>query len=482
MKEKEDHPENEMTGSPDLMKETRVISNYIIPLTVFLVVAVFVSLILVMGLMDLRRLDRTLVEFMENRGLDIVATIENVAQEDLEFLRRVLKEERTEPGFETPPSYGQEHLIQERLLSALFEVARNIDSQWQKDELTESELKVIASREKLSLIVLLDERGRIFMQSREFEQASLDVTGLIEGDHEMLASELVNILGPLVEMGLIALTRKDGSGTIVIALDSGQMKYWGAKTALKRFVGDLGWEHELAWLTVADIEGNILGRVGDDPGDAILKTELLAQEIHSVQRHVVSGKHERDGSHFLEVLAPVRLDNEVIGYARLGLKWDRPREILSENRNRMIITTIIIVLIGSLSTAGLYRNQSRQLARMDEMKKRLQRAEHLSALGRLAAGVAHEIRNPLNAISIATQRLQREYFPSDEGEKGDFQRISAIIRDEIRRLNDIIEEFVTFFRIRRMELRPYPLEEVVGRILAIMEAELEARNITVRTS
>ncbi|MBW2636645.1 MAG: hypothetical protein JRC86_03825, partial [Deltaproteobacteria bacterium] len=57
--------------------------NFLQPLTVALVMVGFVILILVMGIMDLGRLDTTLVGFMENRGLDIITTVENVAQENL---------------------------------------------------------------------------------------------------------------------------------------------------------------------------------------------------------------------------------------------------------------------------------------------------------------------------------------------------------------------------------------------------------------
>ncbi|OPL16070.1 MAG: hypothetical protein AVO39_06365 [delta proteobacterium MLS_D] len=461
-----------------------IFSNYIMPFTVFLVVAVFVTLILIMGVMDLRRLDRTLTEFLENRALDIVATIENVAQEDLNFLRRILRDEREYYGgtAQGHPS-DKEHNIQERLIKALYDVARDIDTYWKKDELSESVLKEIAAREKLSLIVLLDENGHIALKSREFQQEPVDMQAIRGNEQQQLVMELLKTLGPLMNMGYITLHRKDDSGTIVIALDAGKLKYWGAKIAVKRVIGEIGWEQELAYLSVIDQSGNILEKVGvEPPPRQITKTDFQgADELPADQRVANNRRYtDEEGSHYLDIVAPVRLEDTVVGYARMGLKWDRAGSMLAENRNRMIFTTILIVLIGTLSTVVLYRNQSKQLARMEEMKKRLQRAEQLSALGQLAAGVAHEIRNPLNAISIATQRLKREYSPDDEARKDDFDRISGIIRDEIRRLNDIIEEFVTFFRIKRMELRPGPLEDLLERIVKIMESELASRDVVLK--
>lgn len=469
----------ERDRAPGAERETTALSGYIIPITVFLVVTVFVSLILIMGFMDLRRLDRTLVEFMENRGLDIVATIENVAQEDLDFLVR------THGGdlvFATVGLSETEYNIQQRFVNSLVRVAQKIENRQKEGVLSAKDLEEIAAREKVTLIAVLNWWGRVTLHSGgTAPDEPLYVPLSRRGDQERAMREFFSSLGLPAAMSFVGAQRSDGQDTYIIALDAGKTKYWATKIAVEKVVGGIGWEHELAWLNVTDREGNILGEAGELPGEGLAAGDLPPLAIPE-GKTVASRKHRAGGNHFLEVAAPLNLDGTVVGYARLGLKWDRARAILAENRNRMTLTTVILALIGTLATAGLYRNQANQLHRVEEMKKRLRRAEHLSALGQLAAGVAHEIRNPLNAISIATQRLQREFSPRDEGDRNDFSRISGVIRDEIRRLNGIIEEFVTFFRIRRMELRPHSLEEVIRKMLAVMEAEFQAGEITLRTS
>jgi signal transduction histidine kinase len=141
----------------------------------------------------------------------------------------------------------------------------------------------------------------------------------------------------------------------------------------------------------------------------------------------------------------------------------------------------VVVLITLLSMWILYRNQNKHLAGIIEIERRLEKAERLSALGHLAAGVAHEIRNPLNAISMASQRLKREYVPADDEKSREFHTLAGVIRDEIRRLDGIIEEFLTFSKSRRLELHEYPVKDVLQKIVNLMREEAASKGITIET-
>ncbi len=457
--------------------EKKKIQQYTMPLTVFLVVVVFICLVLIMGVMDLGRLDRALVGFMENRGLDIVATIENVAQEDLNFLRMTLKERRSVQQQEPIPLTDREQSIQESLVKSLVTVASEVDKKWKEGNLNEQDLRGIEERENLSFVIILDEQKEIVFQSKKYYHDPTTGEDIDITSQENIVG-LFKKFGKLSEMGYIALSRKDGSGSIIIALDARRLRYWSTKIAVNKVINEVGWKEELAYLELVDRYGKKFGQAGEIPQrnrDAgIITADLLAEKSRIFSQKILFGDKR-----FLDILAPVRLDNEMAGYARLGLKWDRANGIIRETRNRMILSTILIVLIGIVLILTLYLNQRRHLAKIEEMGQRLHRAERLSSMGQLAAGVAHEIRNPLNAISIASQRLRREYAPPDEEKLKEFSRITEIIRDEIRRLNGIIEEFISFFRIRRLELKSRSLEDVLRKIVGLMEEEATARGVAI---
>ncbi len=70
------------------------------------------------------------------------------------------------------------------------------------------------------------------------------------------------------------------------------------------------------------------------------------------------------------------------------------------------------------------------------------RKEKLSAMGELASGVAHEIRNPINAIGMIAQRLDKEFKVENESEE--YHSITNLLRSEVTRINKIITQFLSY--------------------------------------
>jgi len=113
----------------------------------------------------------------------------------------------------------------------------------------------------------------------------------------------------------------------------------------------------------------------------------------------------------------------------------------------------------------------RDLTEINTLRRRAQRSEKLAALGTMAAGVAHEIRNPLHAIRAAVELMQvkaRVGKPLD-----DYVRIAF---DEVERLDRLVEDILLFSRPPTMNLRPFELNRVV-RAAASREHQSRRRDL-----
>ena len=124
---------------------------------------------------------------------------------------------------------------------------------------------------------------------------------------------------------------------------------------------------------------------------------------------------------------------------------------------------------------SVYQGFNVDITALDQMRTELSRAERLASLGQFAAGIAHEIRNPLVGVG-STANLLLEEFPDQDPRRKDL----LIILEEICRLDRIVNQVVDFARPREIFSSYFSIEEILEEVLGLVSEQLQTKRITVR--
>jgi signal transduction histidine kinase len=217
---------------------------------------------------------------------------------------------------------------------------------------------------------------------------------------------------------------------------------------------------------------------------------------------------------------PVEVENHVLGYVQVVANFSDFDQPLREYRIRLVTLAFAIFAIGlvfayiiakryvdpinavadaaqNFAARGLepvpeaprrdeiglltrsFNDMVAQLRRAREREHELNRLERFTALGQLAGALAHEIKNPLNFISLALDQLRARYGPQLPRGREEFLHQLLIMKDEVRRLSEMVQTFLHYGQ--PIEIRPTPtdIHQLVAGVLALSDSKLKSQRIEV---
>lgn len=138
----------------------------------------------------------------------------------------------------------------------------------------------------------------------------------------------------------------------------------------------------------------------------------------------------------------------------------------------------------SATVSPIFSSQGQQLGavivlhdliRIKSLEETIRHAERLSMVGTMAAGLAHEIKNPLGGIKGAAQLMQMELGPADR-----LQEHTRLIVREVDRINRIVEELLHLAHPRSVETQTINLNQLLNEIVTLQKHVTDERNVSIR--
>lgn len=262
----------------------------------------------------------------------------------------------------------------------------------------------------------------------------------------------------------------------------------------------------------------------DDEIIASTNPARIGQSVGPVRKeHIIQAELGEPGvpeSKSYNMILPVVAGDEHYGYIHLKINTDDFSALIKKNAFKRILATSIVFLLGialavSLSllyTKPIHRivDAARRVAsgdlsvelrtgRKDEigeltqtfddmvkrireeraLEEKLRETEHLSAIGQLARSIAHEIRNPLNFISLSIDRMRKKFSPVDAAQREQFESMITSIKQEIQRLNTLVKDFLDYGKPLRLNRKDTNVRALIEDVIALVSAKAESDNIVI---
>jgi two-component system, sporulation sensor kinase E len=188
----------------------------------------------------------------------------------------------------------------------------------------------------------------------------------------------------------------------------------------------------------------------------------------------------RDFDYFEKIVWEVMGDPDIAGFIReviLSEDSIRDREFTLDSSGA---TRILSISIMPLVRRGRVRGNVIHFEDVSERRwkeARLRRAESLASLTTLAAGVAHEIKNPLGSMGIHIQLMQKLLSGSESVKSGDISEYLDIVNEEVERLNRIVMDFLFAVRPMDINLAEHDLNALLHEIMDFMKYEIEEAGV-----
>lgn len=331
----------------------------------------------------------------------------------------------------------QKNAIEAIMQTFLGNTARFVDYLDTIEPFTADELKAFANESGLSGIAIVTADNRLVQGPEDWLSNNIRPQ---ETETDIIA------YNPAQALYYLNLPRPEG-GHILVGFQSDRIKSLRRELSLDTLLKKLSAMPEIAYV-----------RLEPPDGAENMESPPVINFTNDTGRNIAEARMPMEDSHLV-----------------IGLGADPYFNRVSQLWGRFFIIGGIMACLGFLLSWGLYRYQAAYVKQIRRFERKLAKEQEDAALGRATAAIAHELRNPLNAISMGLQRLSTEAAGLAPAQ---IQLITSLLAS-VNRSNKLIKDLKQFagpITPDRQAIRP---DAVISSQLTLYEAEFKKSGITV---
>ena len=445
------------------------------PLFLLVIWGLLALLLIINGIYEAKRLKDNLHRMLFDEGEAIIAGLEKSAQSIFASWTAIETFPEASALFFSSPLNPL--ALDDSVVDLALDTAFQIDQELGNPPIQESQLAKVAKAWHFSVLKLITPHQTFIYQNPKTSSFMDDsfYRPLLEGKAAYAIRRSENKRTGQMDFLSLAIARKAGEGILALQIDEPAIRLFRRTVVLQRLIDEWKGRGEISYIT---FQGEDLEVWADTSPDKIGKKEedtfLLKLLIKDDQQPKAQDRGEQGN---LEIAKLVALDPKTMAIIRVGLSTGRVDQIMEADLRNILLFSLLLLAFGGVGIAIVSRMENRHLARVREMEEKVRQSERLSSLANLAAGVAHEIRNPLNAIGMAIQRLQREFSPSQPESQREYLHFTEILRGEVKRVNQIIEQFLFFARPAHLDLQPVQIKDILKDLVLLCKEAADQQKV-----
>jgi signal transduction histidine kinase len=266
---------------------------------------------------------------------------------------------------------------------------------------------------------------------------------------------------------LSAAARRKGGGAILLSIDATAVAALQRPASLEALLEAVARGNPDVAYVVIDGDGGRVA-VGDEAASAGEPPAVPGEREHSA-----------GGRPVLELASALSLDDGTPATLRLGVRLDGVRRVERRMALRLALSLLAAASLVALAfgLSGLRVRYGRLSEKHALAEQALRRRDRLAAMGELASTVAHEVRNPLNAVAMTAQRLRREYLGGAPADRAELEELLGVMASETQRIDRIVQQFLDFARPPRLAPEPTALGALARELVERTRALAQSRGV-----